>query len=213
MRSYTAVGSRATPGEFVSPMASLAKRLRELGWRFRSGKADGSDAIFQLGAQMSMKADLEGKYGEVYKAWKSFNTNPNPLLPYETETGYKLYNWWDIVVEDKGLIAQAEEIVSEIHPFWKAEKDAIAAGKPLAKTMSQGAKSLHTRNVFQVLGKDLKSPSEFLVCYAPVDKQGIPKGGTRTAWMIAQKYGIPCFNFATQSKEEIYAAIKEIIGG
>lgn len=213
MRSYTGVGSRNTPGEFFSPMASLARRLRQLGWRFRSGKADGSDAIFQVGAQMSLAADVEGKYGEVYKAWPSFNTNPNRLLPFETESGYKLYDWWDIVVEDKQLIAQAEEIVSEIHPFWKAEKDAIAAGKPLAKTMSKGAKSLHTRNVFQVLGRDLKSPSEFLVCYAPVDKQGIPKGGTRTAWMIAQKYGIPCFNFATQSKEEIYEAIKEIING
>lgn len=211
MRSYTAVGSRNTPGEFFSPMASLSKRLRELGWRFRSGKADGSDAIFQVGAQTVMKADLEGIYGEVYKAWHNFNTNPNPLLPFETESGYKLYNWWDIVIEDKALISQAEEIVSEIHPFWKAEKDAIAAGKPLKETMSRGAKSLHTRNAFQVLGKDLKSPSEFLVCYAKVDKYGIPKGGTRTAWMIAQQYGIPCFNFAIQSKEEIYEAIKEII--
>ncbi len=211
MRYYTAVGSRDTPKEYFSSMANLSRRLRELGWVFRSGKADGADAIFQVGAQTAMKADLEGKYGEVYKAWKSFNTNPNSLLPFETESGYKLYNWWDICVEDKALIAKAEEIVSEIHPFWKAEKDAIVAGKPLEKTMSKGAKSLHTRNVFQVLGRDLETPSEFLVCYAPVDKDGIPKGGTRTAYLLAMDYHIPRFNFATQSKEEIYGAIKEII--
>lgn len=213
MRYYTAVGSRDTPVEFVPSMGGLSRRMRELGWVFRSGKADGADAIFQMGAQASLAADLEGKYGEVYKAWESFNTESNPLLPFETDSGYKLWPWWDIVVKDKELIAKAEDIVSELHPFWKAEKDAIAAGKPLDKTMSKGAKSLHTRNVFQVLGKDLNNPSEFLVCYATVDKQGVPKGGTRTAWVIAQKYEIPCFNFAVQSKEEIYAGIKEIIGG
>lgn len=210
-RYYTAVGSRKTPTEFVPQMCSLSKRMRELGWVFRSGKADGADAIFQTGVQMTQAADWDGQYGEVYKAWNNFNTNPNSLMPFETESGYKLYNWWDIVVTDESLIVQAEEIVSELHPFWKAEKDAIAAGEPLERTMSKGAKSLHTRNVFQVLGKDLKSPSEFLVCYATVDKQGVPKGGTRTAWMIAQKYDIPCFNFATQSKESIYLQIKEII--
>lgn len=211
MRYYTAVGSRNTPTEFISPMANLSRRLRELGWVFRSGKADGADAIFQTGAQISLAADLEGKYGEVYKAWESFNTESNSILPFVTESGYTLWPWWDIVIKDKELISKAEDIVSEIHPFWKAEKDAIAAGKPLEKPMSKGAKSLHTRNVFQVLGRDLNSPSEFLVCYAPVDKHGIPKGGTRTAFVLAQQYDIPCFNFATQSKEEIYSSIKGII--
>lgn len=211
MRYYTAVGSRETPLEFVAPMGSLSKRLRGLGWVFRSGKADGADAIFQTGAQMALMADVKGVYGEVYKAWHSFNTDSNSFLPFETPSGYKLWPWWDIVVTDKELISKAEDIVSEIHPFWKAEKEAIAKGEPLERTMSQGAKSLHTRNVFQVLGKDLKTPSEFLVCYAKVDKQGVPKGGTRTAWMIAKEFNVPCFNFAIQSKEEIYQAVKEII--
>lgn len=211
MRYYTAVGSRKTPVEFVPVMAGLSRRLRELGWVFRSGKADGADAIFQMGAQTSKAADLEGKYGEVYKAWQSFNTNKSPLQPFVTDSGYNLWPWWDITVTDKELIAKAEEIVSEIHPFWKAEKEALAKGEELEHVMSKGAKALHTRNVFQVLGRDLETPSEFLVCYAPVDRYGIPKGGTRTAYQLAMQNGIPCFNFANQSKEEIYEAIKEIV--
>lgn len=199
MRHYTAVGSRKTPVEFVAPMVALSKRLRELGWVFRSGKADGADAIFQTGAQMALDKDLEGIYGEVYKAWEKFNTNDYPYAPYVTESGYTLWNWWDIVVTDKYLINLAEERVSEIHPAWDK--------------LSRGAKALHTRNVFQVLGKDLCTPSEFLVCYAEVDKYKIPKGGTRTAFVLAKENGIPCFNFAIQSKEEIYSGIKEIVCG
>ena len=38
MRYYTAVGSSETPGEFISPMASLARRLRLNGAVFRSVK-------------------------------------------------------------------------------------------------------------------------------------------------------------------------------
>ena len=38
------------------------------------------------------------------------------------------------------------------------------------------------------------TPSKFLICWAEVDKQGNPKGGTRTAWMVAKKFNIPCFN-------------------
>lgn len=65
---------------------------------------------------------------------------------------------------------------------------------PAYDKLSQGALKLHLRNVNQVLGRDLCSPSKFLICWAKTDKHGKPKGGTRTAWMIAEKYGVPCFN-------------------
>lgn len=54
----------------------------------------------------------------------------------------------------------------------------------------------HTRNVFQVLGADLRSPSSFLVCWAPWDPRsaGDVTGGTRTAVRLARSFGIPVFN-------------------
>ena len=40
-------------------------------------------------------------------------------------------------------------------------------------------------------------------------KQGSPIGGTRTAWKIAEKYGIPCFNLAVEEdKNRILKLIK-----
>jgi hypothetical protein len=53
----------------------------------------------------------------------------------------------------------------------------------------------HTRNAFQVLGDDLNSPSDFLVCYT---ENGESKGGSRTAIELAKKNNIPVFNFGNK---------------
>lgn len=76
----------------------------------------------------------------------------------------------------------AFSLASSIHPAWDR--------------LSKGAKKLHARNVFQVLGScnDIQMPSSFLVCWAKRDKHGFPVGGTRTAWVLASSHGIPCYN-------------------
>lgn len=81
-------------------------------------------------------------------------------------------------------LQDAELIASKIHPNWKA--------------CSRGARSMHTRNVFQVLGEHLDHKSELLVCWAPVDKQGRVQGGTATAYNLAMQLGVPCFNLSNQ---------------
>lgn len=91
------------------------------------------------------------------------------------------------VVTDQHIIEQAEEIASTIHPAWDR--------------CSRGAKALHTRNIYQVLGSDLNNPSKFLVCWAPLQGDSI-KGGTRTAWELAKKYNIPCFNLIIDEHRE-----------
>lgn len=83
-----------------------------------------------------------------------------------------------------GIVPQETELaynlLKEIHPAYDK--------------LSQGAIKLHLRNVNQVLGKDLNKPSDFLICWAKTDKQGVPTGGTRTAWKIAEKFNISRFN-------------------
>ena len=78
---------------------------------------------------------------------------------------------------------QAEKIAEKIHPNW-------AACTPLAR-------KLHGRNVFQVLGKDLISPSEFLICWT---KDAEKVGGTRTAIVLAESYRIPVFNLGDPNR-------------
>ncbi|KOC58542.1 RlpA-like protein [Habropoda laboriosa] len=58
-------------------------------------------------------------------------------------------------------------------------------------------RALHTRNVFQVLGYGLDTPSEFLVCWTPDGAEAETSkktGGTGTAIRVANTYGIPVFN-------------------
>ena len=71
----------------------------------------------------------------------------------------------------------ARKIAMQFHPYWD--------------NLTQGGKALHTRNVPQVLGRDLKTPSEFVVCWTP---DGKASGGTGTAMEIAMSRGIEVIN-------------------
>lgn len=75
---------------------------------------------------------------------------------------------------------EAYQIASKIHPYWAR--------------CGRGAQALHARNVHQVLGDDLTTPSEFLLCWT---KNGEPVGGTRTAIVVAFSHEIPVINLAT----------------
>lgn len=52
---------------------------------------------------------------------------------------------------------------------------------------------LHARNVCQILGLDLKTPSDFVLYWA-YEKNGVVRGGTRTAVNLARRCGIPTYN-------------------
>lgn len=55
---------------------------------------------------------------------------------------------------------------------------------------------LHARNSFQILGKELNDPVNFVICYT---EDGKKKGGTRTAILIAEKNNIPIFNLGSEN--------------
>lgn len=91
----------------------------------------------------------------------------------------------------------AKQIAAITHPAWDAVK---ADGKPV---LSKGAKQLHTRNVYQVLGRDCQSPSKMVICYAPpVGTKGEVKGGTATAVKLALNRGIDVFNLYHEETKE-----------
>lgn len=122
---------------------------------------------------------------EIYLPWENFDNRSSK------EVGV-ICNWPANVYE------QASKMASEIHPAWTT-------------ALTKGAKALHTRNMFQVLGKDLKTPSNFVVAYATLDKNGIPKGGTRTAVIAAQNAGIKVHNlFKPEDRQRIETLLKNV---
>jgi hypothetical protein len=69
---------------------------------------------------------------------------------------------------------------------------------------SEYAKALHSRNVFQVLGADLVTPSMCLICWTPdgcksLSERTIETGGTGTAISVASYHSIPIFNLCVES--------------
>jgi hypothetical protein len=95
--------------------------------------------------------------------------------------------------------------------IWKkAEKIASAAHESCDVTKCKGRKLL-TRNVFQVLGEDLESPVDFVICFCPYNKMGQLTGGTQVAAMIAKSKRIPVFNLQEDNPNEVLNKVKELI--
>jgi hypothetical protein len=91
-----------------------------------------------------------------------------------------------------GVSDEALKLASTIHPAWDY--------------CSIGAKKLHGRNIFQILGKELNQPSNLLICWT---QDGKAIGGTRTAIILAQKYNIPIYNLGNQT--DLIKAQKDLL--
>ena len=88
--------------------------------------------------------------------------------------------WENFEDSDSKLIVTdkvAFEIAEKHHPYWH--------------NLSEGARKLQARNSHQVLGWDLVSPSDFVICWT---ENGKGKGGTGQAIRIANSHKIPVFD-------------------
>lgn len=180
---YTGVGSRDITKKEKSIIFRISKYLAHKDFTLRSGKAAGADTAFQIGAQYY---SFKVK-PEIYTPWCNFRLNQTSLK-----------NDFDFTF-DNALLTTCEEIAKEIHPNWYK--------------MTKAGKLLHSRNVLQVLGKNLDSPSKFLIFCSDQDSKGEVKGGTRTAVVLGKEYGIPCFNIRDNDQlHELEIFIFRLIG-
>lgn len=169
---YAGIGSRDTPEHIGLIMTALASELGKQGYILRSGAARGADTFFEIGTQ-------DPSQKQVFIHCERLRDG----RCHDTQKGYfNAQRYIDY--------AQAVNIASEVHPAWHR--------------CDRTAQEMHARNVYQVLGPELKPAtySKFLVCWAIPDIHGVPEGGTRTAWKIAARYGIPRFNLAVQSDRQ-----------
>lgn len=106
----------------------------------------------------------------------------------------EIYSPNDISSNAYGNAEQALGFVQRFHP------------NPSALTPY--AQQLHARNTYQVLGSNLDSQSTFVLCYAPLDENGVPQGGTAQAIRISNAYGIPVINLAVPAVQELLANVQ-----
>ena len=93
---------------------------------------------------------------EIYIPWRGFDGRLNGP---------------EIIMSNSVLpnLQEAYNLAARFHPMWHR--------------CSKGAKKLHTRNMYQILGRDLESPVRVVICWT---KNGAGKGGTGQALRLAQ---------------------------
>lgn len=171
MRHYTGVGSRQTPAEIIEVMNLLGKKLADQSWVLRTGGAQGADQAFELGWVHHVQENSEFTKAEIYLPWDGFEKHTRDSM-----FGCNILPDLD----DPEMYKKALLIAEQTHPNWAA--------------CSRGARTLHARNVYQVLGRNLDTPSRILIAWTPLTKAGMPKGGTATAIALATQYGVSCIN-------------------
>lgn len=180
---YTGIGRRKTPFEVCSLMSELSEYLANCGYVLRSGGADGADKAFQSGVE-GAKGYLGKNKMEIFLPWSGFNKFRN-----DPEKGF-------ISVNLLNNYNEAIEIAKELHPVWLK--------------LSNDVKALHTRNVYQILGLDLNTPSKKVFFWAePTKSEAGVKGGTATAVLLAKRLGIKTSNlWYPEVREDIIKKLK-----
>ena len=163
---------------------NVCMRLAQLGVTFTSGLCEiGMDGIAQKAYSKAVDLGLakESQF-EVYVA-DQYNIRRSTLPRKHLA-----------IVRNKDLISETERIASEVHPAWDR--------------CNEWARGMHSRNCHQILGYDLQSPVDAVICWTP---DGKIVGGTATALKLSMKYNIPVFNLGTKDKESVLQSIKKFL--
>ncbi len=130
------------------------------------------------GSDSAFEEGIDNGNMEIYLPWKTFGNRDLTKKHFHVLREMKFK-----------IIQKAMMLVKLIAPYW---------GK-----LSHAVMQLYTRNMFQILGMDLCTPSAFVIYYAPPDKETI-KGGTRIAVELAWQLGIPTCNlFYEENRNKI----------
>lgn len=102
---------------------------------------------------------------------------------------------------------EKNSVIEGNHKIWKSpayiEKIYSIAENhhPNWESCSDMAKKFHARNVMIVLGEDLKTPSQFVICWT---WNGEKVGGTAMGISVAETYKIPVYNlFSEKDTKEL----------
>jgi hypothetical protein len=147
-------------------MARIAGCYAAWGVVLRSGGSPGADAAFEAGCGAGPR--------EIYLPWAGFNDNRSPLA-----------------------LTDAQVARIQGHAAWAALRVALSREAPATDldALPEELLRLYARDVCQVLGGDLASPSERVICWLP------PPGeleGTRIAVYVARFAGVPVHDLARQ---------------
>jgi hypothetical protein len=96
---------------------------------------------------------------------------------------------------------------SEVLPQRKQAEKIARSYHPDFDGLDEESKKLIIRDTYQVMGRDLKTYSKFIICWTPdgcitEEQRSEETGGTGQAIAIANHFGIPIFNLKIDSHRE-----------
>ena len=166
---YAGIGSRKTPAEVCAAFANLAGRLGKAGWTLRSGRALGADSAFEAGAR-SVRGSCE-----IYLPNMHNYTSIEQVVHANSEDVMKGASYLDEVT---GSVLGCKIIARLLHPN--------------GKYLSPHALELHARNTYQIIGQDLNSPVNVVICWTEGARG---EGGTGQALRLAKMLNIPIIDY------------------
>lgn len=174
---YAGIGSRKTPPEVCEIFAILSSQLCSKGWTLRSGRAEGADKAFEYGAR-----GVRGKC-EIFLPNIHNYMSMGQIMREHPEP----WNQTSYIDEVYGSVLGCKVIARLLHPN--------------GKNLSPEALELHARNTYQILGQDLNTPVNVVICWT---EGGRGEGGTGQALRLAKMLNIPIMDFGNYKTTEEY---------
>lgn len=176
---YTGIGARKTPGNILHSMVQVGAHMYNAGHTLRSGGAQGADRAFEIGADQARGAtENAGTY------------NPPELKHiYLPSRDFNGSNSPFFTVSQ-----EAKRVAGLFHPAWNRCNDFV--------------QNLMGRNAYQMLGFDLDTPSDFVICWTP---KGEVVGGTGQALRMASYYGIPIINMGGLTLDQVNDRLQQLL--
>ncbi len=171
---YTGIGSRDTPLDEKRLMTELAMHFQNWGYTLRTGSVSAADRAFETGA---------GSAKEVYVPWDGWN-------------------------DQRGISSVSPESMSLAKIIWKCRKKGIQEGiisesacvSDEWDAVHPATKIILAKTMCMVLGKNLKRPSDALICWTPGGKI---VGLSAHPIVLATISRIPVFNLADPETEDV----------
>lgn len=180
-RFIAVIGSREAPDEALEVIRTVSEGLCDRGIAITSGDADGCDSAGLEGAMRSANFPMVG--ARIYLPWSPMRYKDRPTR----------------FADDKIFFD-----ASKFENYAEAQALALKA-RGSFEGLGRGGIALQSRNPYQILLDDLKTPVASVVCWAkPVGKTGKVSGGTNTAVQVALHHtpAVPVINLATDEGME-----------
>lgn len=176
MKFFTGIGSEDAPKSVLESMGKISTFLNKKGFILRSGHAKGSDWSFEQPLLPLIKQ--KKKVAEIYLAWNNFGREEDGI----EKAWHDGINYFTFTNLPQDIQDKAEKLAAGVHTHWEK------CGK--------WAKLLLSRDSCQLLGQDLKTPSDFVVCWTP---EGMDVGGSAIVIRLAKKRKIPVYNLGAKN--------------